>query len=150
MHPNRLVADGIERGLISELQGYDTIRREVRVSARSRLDLCLTRRGQRCLVEVKNVTLGLDGVAAFPDAVTERGTKHLRELIRLARRGDRATLIFVVQRNDCHTFRPADEIDPEYGRWLRRAAASGVEILVYQGRVTSREIRLIRRLPVCL
>jgi sugar fermentation stimulation protein A len=89
-------------------------------------------------------------VAAFPDAVTERGTKHLRELIRLARRGDRAALIFVVQRNDCHTFRPADKIDPEYGRWLRRAAASGVEIFVYQARVTSREIRLIRRLPVRL
>jgi sugar fermentation stimulation protein A len=150
MHPNRLVAEGIERGVIPELQGRGTIRREVRVSVRSRLDLCLEHGGERCYVEVKSVTLGVDRVAAFPDAVTERGTKHLKELIRLTRAGQRAALVFVVQRGDCKTFRPADEIDPEYGRWLRRAADSGVEIFVYQARVTPREICLIRRLPLCL
>ena len=150
MHPNRLVAEGIEGGVISELQGYEAIRREVKVSPQSRLDLRLERCDERCWCEVKNVTLGIDGVAAFPDAVTERGTRHLRELIRLARRGERAALVFVVQRGDCETFRPADEIDPEYGRWLRRAAANKVEILVYQARVTPREIRLVRPLPLRL
>jgi len=150
MHPNRLVEEAIARGVIGELQGYDLIRREVRISPRSRLDLCLERGGERCYVEVKNVTLGMDGVAAFPDAVTERGTKHLRELIRLRRKGWRAALVFVIQRADCATFRPADEIDPVYGRWLRRGTAAGVEVLPYLARVTPREITLRRRLPLLL
>lgn len=96
------------------------------------------------------MTLAWDGMAAFPDAVTERGTKHLKALIRLARRGHRSVLVFVVQRGDCRALRPADEIDPEYGRWLRRATASGVDILAYQASVTPREIQLVRRLPVRL
>jgi len=150
MHPNRLVEEAIARGVIGELQGYDRIRREVRINPQSRLDFCLERGRKRCYVEVKNVTLGVDGVAAFPDAVTERGTKHLRELIRLQRKGHRTALVFVVQRGDCATFRPADEVDPFYGRWLRKAAAVGVEILPYQARVTPRGITLSRRLPLIL
>lgn len=150
MHPNRLVREAIEGGGLRELQGYARIRPEVRVSRRSRLDLCLERAGERCYVEVKNVTLGLNGAAAFPDAVTERGLKHLRELIRLQRKGHRTALVFVVQRGDCATFRPADEIDPVYGRWLRRAAEAGVAILPYQARVTPRGIALRRRLPFLL
>lgn len=150
MHPNRLVEEAIARGVIQELQGYDRIRREVRISSRSRLDLCLEREGERCYVEVKNVTLGLDGMAAFPDSVTERGTKHLRELIRLRRRGHRAALVFVIQRADCASFRPADEIDPVYGRWLSRAVTVGVEVLPYLARVTPRGITLLRRLPMIL
>jgi len=150
MHPNRLVEEAIARGVIQELQGYDRIRREVRINPRSRLDLCLEREGERCYVEVKNVTLGLDGVAAFPDAVTERGTKHVRELIRLHRKGYRAALVFVIQRADCASFRPADEIDPVYGRWLRRGAAAGVEVLPYLARVAPRGITLRRLLPLIL
>lgn len=150
MHPNRLVEAAIARGVLQELLGYHRIRREVRINPRSRLDLCLERPGDRCYVEVKNVTLGVDGVAAFPDAVTERGTKHLRELIRLHRRGRRAALVFVIQRADCLSFRPADEIDPVYGRWLRRAAAEGVDVLPYQARVTPRGITLRHRLPLIL
>ncbi|MBI4607816.1 MAG: DNA/RNA nuclease SfsA [Candidatus Rokubacteria bacterium] len=150
MHPNRLVEEAIARGVIEELQGYDRIRREVRINPRSRLDLCLERGDERCYVEVKSVTLRLDGIAAFPDAVTERGTKHVKELIRLRRRGHRAALVFVVQRGDCIAFRPADEIDPVYGRWLRRAHRAGVGILAYRARVTPREITLSRRLPLVL
>ena len=103
-----------------------------------------------CFVEVKNVTLAIDGIAAFPDAVTTRGTKHLRELVRLKRQGHRAVLIFVVQREDCASFRPADEIDQEYGRWLRRAARAGVEVLPYQASVTPEEIILTTRLDIRL
>ncbi|MBI5627500.1 MAG: DNA/RNA nuclease SfsA [Candidatus Rokubacteria bacterium] len=95
-------------------------------------------------------TLRAGGLAAFPDAVTERGRKHLRELVRLARRGHRAALVFVVQRGDCAAFRPADEVDPEYGRWLRRALDAGVEILPYRVRVTPRGITLTRRLALVL
>jgi sugar fermentation stimulation protein A len=147
LHPNRLVAEAVEAGAIAELRGYTTIRREVKVGAHSRLDLCLEGNPGCCFVEVKNVTVSFDGAAAFPDAVSERATKHLKELIGLKRRGYRAAVVFVIQRGDCEYFRPADEIDPKYGRWLRRAVKAGVEALPYHVHVTPREIILTHRLP---
>jgi len=150
LHPNLLVAEAIETGIIRELRGYKTIRREVVTREGTRLDLCLEGSHGFCFVEVKNVTLAINGVAAFPDAVSERGTKHLKELIRLRRKGHRAAVAFVIQRPDCHAFRPADEIDAEYGRWLRRAIKAGVEALPYQAKVTPREIILADRLPVLI
>ena len=150
LHPNRLVAEAIEAGIISELNGYGTIRREVVTRPGTRLDLCLENNDGLCFVEVKNVTLAIDGVAAFPDAVSERGTKHLKELIRLRRKGHRAAVVFVIQRQDCHSFRPADEIDSEYGRWLRRALKAGVEALPYRTKVTHREIFLTDRLAISI
>jgi sugar fermentation stimulation protein A len=146
LHPNRLVAEAIEAGLIPELRGYEIIRREVKVSAHSRLDLCLEGNNGSCFVEVKNVTLSFDGAAAFPDAVSERATKHLKELLRLKRKGHRAAIVFVIQRGDCDHFRPADEIDPEYGRWLRRAVKAGVEALPYMAKVTPKGILLTERI----
>ena len=150
MHPNKLVAEAVASGAIKELRGYQIIRREVKVSAHSRLDLCLEGNAGSCYVEVKNVTLATDGAAAFPDAVSERGTKHLKELMRLKRRGHRAAIVFVIQRGDCTRFRPADEIDPEYGRWLRKAIKTGVEALPYVARVTPEEIVLAERLETQL
>ncbi len=150
MHPNRLVAEAIEAGKIAELRGYDVVRREVKVSAHSRLDLCLEGHTGICYVEVKNVTVSFDGAAAFPDAVSERATRHLKELIRLKRAGHRAVVFFVVQRGDCSYFRPADEVDPEYGRWLRRAVNAGVEALPYVAKVTPREISLTVPLQIKL
>lgn len=146
MHPNRLVAEGIETGALRELQGYSSIRREVYTRQGTRLDICLQGTRGLCFVEVKNVTLAIDGTAAFPDAVSARGTKHLKELIRLKRKGHRTAVVFVIQREDCNGFRPADEIDQEYGRWLRRAARAGVEVLPYQASVTPEEIVLTTRL----
>jgi sugar fermentation stimulation protein A len=150
MHPNRLVAEAIAGGMIPELSGYDLMRREVKVSAHSRLDLCLEGNAGCCFVEVKNVTVSIDRAAAFPDAISERATKHLKELMRLKRRGHRAAVVFVVQRGDCDYFRPADEIDREYGRWLRRAVKAGVEALPYRAKVNTREIVLTQRLPTRL
>jgi sugar fermentation stimulation protein A len=145
MHPNRLVAEAVQSGLVRELCGYRTMRREVKVNTHSRLDLCLEGDSGYCFVEVKNVTLAIDG-AAFPDAVSERATKHLKELMRLRRKGHRAVIVFVIQRDDCDTFRPADEIDPQYGRWLRRAVKAGVEVLPYVARVTRKGILLTERI----
>ncbi len=150
LHPNRLVAEGIETGAMGELQGYTSIRREVCTRQGTRLDICLEGARGLCFVEVKNVTLAIDGTAAFPDAVSARGTKHLKELIRLKRKGHRTAVVFVIQREDCNGFRPADEIDPEYGRWLRRALRAGVEVLSYQARVTPQEIVLTTRLEITL
>jgi sugar fermentation stimulation protein A len=146
MHPNRLVAEAVQSGLVRELCGYRTMRREVKVNTHSRLDLCLEGDSGYCFVEVKNVTLAIDGAAAFPDTVSERATKHLKELMHLRRKGHRAVIVFVIQRDDCDTFRPADEIDPQYGRWLRRAVKAGVEVLPYVARVTRKGILLTDRI----
>jgi sugar fermentation stimulation protein A len=146
--PNRLVHEAIENGTIAELQGYSTIRPEVPYGERSRIDLLLEGAGGRCFVEVKNVTLVENGQALFPDAVTERGQKHLRELIRVVASGDRGVIFFTVQRGDAGSVVPADLIDPDYGRLLRHALENGVEAIAYQAEVTCREIRLIKRLPV--
>ena len=150
LHPNKLVAEAVESELITELSGYRSIRREVKVSAHTRLDLCLEGDNGSCFVEVKNVTLAANGTAAFPDAVSDRGTRHLQELMRLKRQGHRAAMVFVIQRSDCQNFRPADEIDSEYGRWLRRAVKAGVEVLPYAAKVTAREIVLTGRIAMTL
>ena len=150
LHPNKLVPEAVQSGVIAELSGYLSIRREVKVSAHTRLDLCLEGPNGNCFIEVKNVTLAMNGTAAFPDAVSERGTKHLKELMRLKRQGHRAAIVFVIQRGDCSTFRPADEIDSEYGRWLRKAVKAGVEALPYRAKVTAREIVLTDRIATTI
>ncbi len=149
---NRLVVEGIKTGSIAELQGYASLQTEVRYgSENSRIDILLQNRGKACYVEVKNVTAVLEpGRAIFPDAVSERGRKHLRELILMKQQGARAVIFFCVTREDAQVFCPADEIDPEYGFGLRQAVAAGVEILVYRARVSAAEIFLHVRLPVDL
>ena len=146
---NHLVREGVATGVITELAGYDHIRSEVRYGAeRSRIDLLLEKRdGPDCYVEVKNVTAADSDGAFFPDAPTVRGVKHLRELMEMVRQGNRAVLFFCVQREDVRTVRPADHIDPEYGRVLREAAQRGVEIIAYQTSISLQEIRLTSPLP---
>jgi len=146
--PNRLAREAIENGSVVELQGYGTIRSEVAYGEHSRIDLLLESSRQRCFVEVKNVTLVENGLALFPDAVTTRGQKHLNELMRVVREGDRGVIFFTVQRGDGRSVSPADTIDPEYGRLLRLAMKNGVEALAYRASVTPEEIRLTERLPV--
>jgi sugar fermentation stimulation protein A len=114
------------------------------------VDLLLEKQGKRCFVEVKNVTLVEGEIALFPDAITTRGQKHLRELMRVVRNGERGVIFFVVQHSDGRSVAPADAIDPEYGRLLRQAVKSGVEALAYRAEVTPREITLDHRLPVIL
>lgn len=150
--PPQLVAEGIASGCVAELQGYQRLRREVAYGEeRSRIDLLLDDGHDRggCYVEVKNVTAAVEpGVAIFPDAVSARASKHLRELMAVVDRGERAVLFFVVQRGDVDEVRPADEIDPAYGATLRAAQDAGVELIAYRARVTTTAIDLYRRLPV--
>ncbi|RMH95482.1 MAG: DNA/RNA nuclease SfsA [Calditrichaeota bacterium] len=147
---NQLAREGIEGGVVRELQGYESIRREVRYAENSRIDLLLEFARGLCYVEVKNVTLVEDGLALFPDAVTTRGQKHLRNLMQMVREGHRAVTLFIVQREDAGALSPADAIDPEYGKLLREAAGAGVEVLAYQAKVAPPEIRVYRKLPVQL
>lgn len=146
--PNRIVREAIENRNVVELLGYDSIRPEVPYGEHSRIDLLLEGPSGRCYVEVKNVTLVEGKRALFPDAVTTRGQKHLKELMRVVREGDRGVIFFTVQRGDGENVSPADVIDPEYGRLLRLALANGVEVLAYRALVTPEEILLTKRLPV--
>jgi sugar fermentation stimulation protein A len=149
--PNALVEEAIGAGTIAQLAGYASLRREVAFGEeRSRVDLLLEGPGRKpCYVEVKNVTAAASrGVALFPDCVSERGAKHLRELMRLKAAGLRPVQIYCVQRGDVNEVRPADGIDPRYGRTLREALAVGVEVLAYRAKVTPGEIRLEERIPV--
>lgn len=148
--PNQLTREAIENGTVVELQGYSTIRPEVPYGEHSRIDLLLEGLTGRCFVEVKNVTLVEEGRALFPDAVTTRGQKHLQELMRVVREGDRGVIFFTVQRGDGNSVSPADSIDPEYGRLLRLAMANGVEALAYRAQVTPEEIRLTERVPIVI
>jgi sugar fermentation stimulation protein A len=149
--PNRVVAEALERERVPELAGYDQQAREVRYGRGSRIDILLSGGpAARCFVEVKSTTLRQGPAALFPDAPTERGRKHLAELERVARRGERAVQFFFVSRADVELFRPADAIDPEYGRALRRAARAGVEVLAWTARVEPRRLELAAPLPIDL
>ena len=149
--PNRVVADAVADGRVPELTGYAECRREVLCGRSSRIDLRLDGKdGRPCFVEIKSTTLAEGKVALFPDARTERGVKHLAALARAARRGERAVQFFFVNRADVELFRPADAIDPEYARALRRAVAAGVEILAWTARVGARSLELERSLPIDL
>lgn len=131
---NALVEEALHNGVISELAGFDRLRREVRYGEEnSRADFCLEFGGEPVFVEVKSVTLGYAGsdVAAFPDAVTERGSKHLRELTRLAQAGQRTVLLYCVNLTGIRAVRPAADIDPAYAAALAEAKAAGVEVLAY-------------------
>jgi len=147
--PNKLVREAIENGTIVELQGYENIRPEVKYGdENSRIDLLLSTGDRQCYVEVKNTTLGAgDGRVLFPDAVTTRGAKHLRELISMVQQGHRGVLVFCVQHTGAESVGPADDIDPTYGLTLREAVAAGVEVLAYGCQLTLGEIVIDQRLP---
>ena len=146
---NGLVREGLAAGLFPELGRIEAIRAEVK-TGESRLDFRLETDGGPVWLEVKNCSLAENGTALFPDAVTSRGTKHLRELARLRREGDNAAIIFCVQRADATSFAPAARIDPLYAATLVEVVGQGVLALAGQATVAPTGISLDRRLPVRL
>ena len=154
-HPNALAAEATRAGALPELAGYASLRREVKYGRNSRIDLLLEGGGRPpCYVEVKNVTLrrgaGADAPAEFPDAVTERGAKHLEELTAMVAAGHRAVMLFLVQREDCPRFTVAGDIDPAYAEGLAAARAGGVEALCYGCRLSPEEITVGGPIPLAL
>jgi len=145
--PNLLVEEALRQERLRPFRGYDTMQREVQ-HGESRLDFALEGRGQRCFVEVKSVTLVCGGVALFPDVPTLRGQRHVEALRRAVAEGERAAILFVVQRGDAHAFAPHDQADPALGRALRRAVEEGAEVYAYGCQVNRREVRLHRSLRV--
>jgi len=150
---NSLVEEALLNGQIAELAGFTTLKREVAYGVEnSRVDFRLDYAGTAAFVEVKSVTLGFaeTQVAAFPDAVTTRGARHLRELAALARAGVRAVQLYCVNLSGIEAVRPAEEIDPAYAAALREAQAAGVEVLAYGVDLSVEELRIAGRLPVLL
>lgn len=150
---NRLVEEALLAGVIGELNGFTALKREVAYGIEnSRVDFRLDYPAGPAFVEVKSVTLGFadTAVAAFPDAVTDRGARHLRELAVLARQGVRAVQLYCVNLTGIEAVRPAGEIDPHYAAALRDAVEAGVEVLAYGVELSRKEIRLVRSLPVIL
>ncbi|MCK5913707.1 MAG: DNA/RNA nuclease SfsA [Desulfuromusa sp.] len=146
---NRVVEEALRNNWIESLEDFQ-VQPEYKFGE-SRIDFYLEKAGDKVLVEVKNVTLCCDDTTAcFPDAVTTRGQKHLRELLAAKQQGYRAIIFFLIQRSEATKFSPAEDIDPEYGRLLREVVAGGVEAMAYKTIVTPEENRVGEQIPITL
>ena len=145
--PNRIAFDAIEEGIIPELTGLNSLRKEKKYGKEnSRIDIWGETEDQEVFIEIKNVTLvEEDGINYFPDAVTTRGQKHLRELMDVVSEGNRAVMLYVLQRSDGEGFKPASHIDPKYSDLLKEALEAGVEVLAYQAEVSPDGIHLTNK-----
>ncbi|WP_087022061.1 DNA/RNA nuclease SfsA [Thaumasiovibrio subtropicus] len=145
---NTVVAEAIADGKVSELSHYATIKTEVRYGQEnSRIDILLESTDNlKCYVEVKSVTLLEGNQGYFPDAVTQRGQKHLRELMEMAQQGHRAIIFFAVLHSGIEKVSPAHHIDPAYANLLEQAEKAGVEILCYNADITPEGISLCKRI----
>jgi len=149
--PNKLVLEALKNRDIEELSEYNVIKPEYDYG-HTRFDFFLANEHENCLLEVKSSTLVKDGVAMFPDAETERGRRHVRDLVKAKKEGYRACVLFIVQRTDAHVFAPDDETDPEFGKTLRKAALEGVEVYAHKMDIsaTFSLLSLSSKLDVCL
>jgi len=149
-HPNALAGEAIAAGVIPELVGYASIRREVKYGNGSRVDFLLEHPARPpCYVEIKNVHLmRRAGLAEFPDAVTKRGTKHLQELSAMVTAGARAVMLFLVQIGSARSFALARDIDPAYGRAYDMARSAGVEAIARRCRLTGDGIEVADAIPI--
>ncbi|THD67301.1 DNA/RNA nuclease SfsA [Phenylobacterium sp.] len=150
MRANGLVAEALKQEAIPELSGYRSVRAEVRYGTASRVDFLLEDSNRSaCWLEVKSVTLHRgNGLAEFPDCVSERALRHVAELRAKVEAGERAVVLFVVQRNDCDRFSLAADLDPVFSDHLRKATANGVEALVYGCEMDRHGINITHRLPM--
>jgi sugar fermentation stimulation protein A len=149
-HPHGIVAEALEAGRIPELQHYQSIRREVKYGVSSRIDFLLNDATRPpCYLEVKNVHLmRKPHLAEFPDCVTERGAKHLRELAQVRATGARAVLLFVIQIPSADRFAVARDIDPAYAAAFTRAREQGVEMLAWRCKVDINGIEIAAPVPI--
>ena len=149
-HPNKIVTEAIGAGMIKPLAGYGSLKREQKYGKNSRIDILLEDAAKpTCYVEIKNVHLmRKPGLAEFPDAVTERGAKHLGELAAMVGDGKRAVMVFLIQRADAKSIVLARDIDPTYGKAFDAAVAAGVEVIAVRCRLSETEIAVDRLVKV--
>ena len=153
--PNKIVEEAVQKGLIADLTGYDSLRREVKYGENSRIDLLLQSSNlPDCYLEVKSVTLKRPGkgnrLAEFPDSVTARVTKHLQQLSNQVANGDRGAMFYLVQREDCTQLSIAGDIDPNYSEAFGDAWKAGVEMLCYGCSVSPEAIKIKRKLEIII
>ncbi len=148
---NKIAIEAIENNKIEELSGYDTLKPEQKYGKSSRIDILLSNEGEesKCFVEIKSVSLRLeDNILAFPDAVTTRGEKHLKELRDMVKEGHRAVMLYIIQRTDNLPFRIAKEIDKKYKETFDEVRKEGVEVLVYQSSIDLEEIYVHKKVDI--
>ena len=142
---NKIVFDALNKGSIKDFKNLDSIKKEVKFGQNTRFDFLLTKKNKKTFVEVKNVTLSRKNrVAEFPDAITTRGLKHIRELLNAKKKGFEVYLLFVIQRNDCNKFELAKDIDPEYCELLIKAVKKNLKVLCYDCKFSTKGIELNR------
>ena len=144
---NRIVEAALLSNKIKSIKKIIHIQREVRYGENSRIDFLVNNKDEEIYIEVKNVTLSLKkGIAEFPDAITERGSKHLKELSKIKDRKTRAIMLYLIQRDDCKYFQIAKEIDEKYNSNLKKAIESGVEVLCYNCKFKNNKIELDKKI----
>jgi len=149
-NPNKIIQEAINNQEIKELLNYKTLKREVKYGVNSKIDIFLQDEDKEdCYVEIKNVHLSRKkGIAEFPDGITSRGTKHLKELANVAKDGDRAVMLYLIQRNDCNYFKIAEDIDIEYGKAFIDALNAGVEVICIDTILNTSEINIGKKIKL--
>ena len=144
---NKIVNHALQKNLIKDFSKTVKIKSEQVFGKHTRFDFFLEEKSKKIFLEVKNVTLKRKSkTAEFPDSVTSRGTKHLNELIKATRKGFKAYMLFVIQRNDCDKFKIAKDIDPEYSKTLKKAVKNKVKILCYDCKFSPKGITLNKKI----
>jgi sugar fermentation stimulation protein A len=140
---NKIVLEALNKKRIKNLVKFYNIKTEVKFSDKTRFDFLISNNKEKCFLEVKNVTLVRnDKIAEFPDAVTSRGTKHLKELITAKKKGYESYILYLIQREGCKSFKIAKDIDQEYKITFGEAIKNGVKMLCYDCKLSNEEIRL--------
>ena len=140
---NKIVLEALNQKKIKNLAEFDNIKTEVKFSDKTRFDFLISNNKEKCFLEVKNVTLvRKDKIAEFPDAITSRGTKHLKELIAAKKKGLKSYILYLIQRDDCDSFKIAKDIDEEYKIAFSKALKSGIKVLCYNCKLNNKEIKL--------
>ena len=140
---NKIVLEALNQKKIKNLIKFDNIKTEVKFSDKTRFDFLISNNKEKCFLEVKNVTLVRNNkIAEFPDAITSRGAKHLEELIKAKKKGFESYMLYLIQREDCKSFKIADDIDQKYYLTFNKALKSGVKILCYDCKLSNKEIKL--------
>jgi len=144
---NKIVFEALSQKKIKNFSKFNNIKPEVKFSDKTRFDFLISDNKEKCFLEVKNVTLSRkDEIAEFPDAITSRGTKHLKELIIAKQRGFESYILYLIQREDCKSFRIAKDIDEDYKIAFDKALKKGVKIICYDCKISTEEIKLNNRI----
>ena len=138
---NKIVIESLKNKKIKSLIKFTDIKSEIKFSENTRFDFLISNNKEKCFLEVKSVTLSRkNNIAEFPDAITSRGTKHLKELINAKKRGYESYILYLIQRTDCNFFKIAKDIDEEYKNTFDEALNSGVKTLCYDCKLNNEEI----------